>query len=184
MHRDPRLSGCPGAFPSEHAPAADAVLTFPDVAEDASFLTASSVGWCQRHHHRLQRHGISPRHLTYAQSSSPLCCTALPNTKAGCGGFKALSPATRIFFDSSRVRGTAMQWANARELIASTTATAVSAARSPRTAGDYLQRFAPMVSLPAAGKPMHRNRRRPIPTQPSPHQTGRRDAHAAGPNRT
>ena len=60
----------------EHAPVADTVLTFQDVAEDASFLTAVR-GVCPMDHHRLQRHGISPRHLTYARAvrryAVPLC---------------------------------------------------------------------------------------------------------------
>ena len=131
----------------EHAPAADTVLTFQDVAEDASFLTAVqwgvSNGIITGYSDTVFRPGTS---LTREQFAVMLYRFA-EYKKLDVTAQSALSGYT----DASSIHPyaqTAMQWANAEELITGTTATTLSPQRTVSRAqlATILQRFAPMVS--------------------------------------
>lgn len=131
----------------EHAPASDTVLTFQDVAEDASFLTAVqwgvSNGIITGYSDTVFRPGTS---LTREQFAVMLYRFA-EYKKLDVTAQSALSGYT----DASSIHPyaqTAMQWANAEELITGTTATTLSPQRTVSRAqlATILQRFAPMVS--------------------------------------
>lgn len=138
----------------EHAPAADTVLTFQDVAEDASFLTAVqwgvSNGIITGYSDTVFRPGTS---LTREQFAVMLYRFA-EYKKLDVTAQSALSGYT----DASSIHPyaqTAMQWANAEKLITGTTATTLSPrARSPahswRLFCSVLRRWSPTSS----GKPM------------------------------
>lgn len=170
----------------EHAPASDTVLTFQDVAEDASFLTAVqwgvSNGIITGYSDTVFRPGTS---LTREQFAVMLYRFA-EYKKLDVTAQSALSGYT----DASSIHPyaqTAMQWANAEELITGTTATTLSPQRTVSRAqlATILQRFAPMVSYQqretdateAAADPFLHSLH---------HQTGRRDAQRdrTGPDRS
>ena len=127
----------------EHAPAADTVLTFQDVAEDASFLTAVrwgvSNGIITGYSDTVFRPGTS---LTREQFAVMLYRFA-EYKKLDVTAQNALSGYT----DASSIHPYA-QWANAEGLITGTTATTLSPQRTVSRAqlATILQRFAPMVS--------------------------------------
>ncbi|MEF2753875.1 MAG: S-layer homology domain-containing protein, partial [Agathobaculum butyriciproducens] len=113
----------------EHAPASDTVLTFQDVAEDASFLTAVqwgvSNGIITGYSDTVFRPGTS---LTREQFAVMLYRFA-EYKKLDVTAQSALSGYT----DASSIHPyaqTAMQWANAEELITGTTATTLSPQRT------------------------------------------------------
>ena len=131
----------------EHAPASDTALTFQDVAEDASFLTAVrwgvSNGIITGYSDTVFRPGTS---LTREQFAVMLHRFA-EYKKLDVTAQSALSGYT----DASSIHPyaqTAMQWANAEELITGTSATTLSPQRTVSRAqlATILQRFAPMIS--------------------------------------
>ena len=135
----------------EHAPAADTVLTFQDVAEDASFLTAVrwgvSNGIITGYSDTAFRPGTS---LTREQFAVMLYRFA-EYKKLDVTAQSALSGYT----DASSIHPyaqTAMQWVNAEGLITGTTATTLSPQRTVSRAqlATILQRLR-RWSLPAAG---------------------------------
>lgn len=85
----------------EHAPAADTVLTFQDVAEDASFLTAVqwgvSNGIITGYSDTVFRPGTSLTRRAVRRYAVPLCRIQ----KAGCDGTKRSLRLHGCFFDSS-----------------------------------------------------------------------------------
>ena len=162
----------------EHAPASDTVLTFQDVAEDASFLTAVqwgvSNGIITGYSDTVFRPGTS---LTREQFAVMLYRFA-EYKKLDVTAQSALSGYT----DASSIHPyaqTAMQWANAEDH-------AVSAAHGlPRTAGDYFAAFCADGLLPAAGNRCAEAAADPF-LHSLHHQTGRRDAQRdrTGPDRS
>ena len=147
MHLRPARCLVQALYRMEHAPAADTVLTFQDVAEDASFLTAVqwgvSNGIITGYSDTVFRPGTS---LTREQFAVMLYRFA-EYKKLDVAAQSALSGYT----DASSIHPyaqTAMQWANAEELITGTTATTLSPQRTVSRAqlATILQRFAPMVS--------------------------------------
>ena len=146
----------------EHAPASDTALTF-------------QVGCIQRHHHRLQRHGISPRHLTYARAvrryAAPLCRIQ----KAGCDGTKRALRLHGCFFDPSVCAD--------RYAVGQRRGTDHRHVRDQ--AGDYFAAFCADDLLPAAGNRCTEAAADPF-LHSLHHQTGRRDAQRdrTGPDRS
>ena len=130
----------------EHAPAADTVLTFQDVAEDASFLTAVQWGVSNGIITGYSDTVFRPApHLRREQFAVMLYRFA-EYKKLDVTAQSALSGYT----DASRLSVCADRYAvaNAEELITGTTATTLSPQRTVSRAqlATILQRFAPMVS--------------------------------------
>ena len=168
----------------EHAPASDTVLTFQDVAEDASFLTAVrwgvSNGIITGYSDTVFRPGTS---LTREQFAVMLHRFA-EYKKLDVTAQSALSGFTDILL--IRPCANHMQWSPRRTDHRHVRDHAVSAAHGlPRTAGDYFAAFCADDLLPAAGNRCTEAAADPF-LHSLHHQTGRRDAQRdrTGPDRS